>query len=252
VIGFDEMVSLLGLSHLLDRAPQNLSGGERQRVAMGRALLSQPRLLLMDEPLSALDRATRDEILPFLERLHETLAIPVLYVTHDMAEVERLADHVVLMAEGRVLAAGPLGEVQADTALPLARAREAAVTIEAVVAGFDAAYGLVQLAVAGGTFLAPARDGMAEGGAVRLRIGAGDVSIATEEPRATSILNVLAARILSARDIDGRERILLLGLGAEGDGAHLLARVTRRSWDGLGLAEGQRVFAQVKGVALAR
>jgi molybdate transport system ATP-binding protein len=252
VIGFEEVVRLLGLPHLLERAPQHLSGGERQRVAMGRALLSQPRLLLMDEPLSALDRATRNEILPFLERLHETLAIPVLYVTHDIAEVERLADHVVLMEAGRVIAAGPLAQIQSDMALPLARSREAAVTLEARVTGFDAAYGLATLVVDGATFFAPARGGMADGGALRLRIGAGDVSIATQEPRATSILNVVKARILSARDIDGCERILVLGLGTGSEGAQLLARVTRRSWDGLGLAEGQSVFAQVKGVALAR
>src|SRR5918912_425364 len=127
-IGFDEVTDLLGLSRLLDRSPRNLSGGERQRVAIGRALLSSPRLLLMDEPLSALDRPTKDEILPFLERLHDRLSLPVLYVSHDMAEIERLADHLVLMRAGRVVAAGPLGDLQSDPSLPLAAARDAAVS----------------------------------------------------------------------------------------------------------------------------
>ena len=118
---FDEIVDLLGLANLLDRAPQKLSGGERQRVAIGRALLSQPRLLLMDEPLSALDAETKSEILPFLERLHDRLALPVIYVTHDMREVERLADHLVLMERGRVIGAGPLGDIQAGRTARSAR-----------------------------------------------------------------------------------------------------------------------------------
>ena len=118
-IGFDEVVELLGITALLDRAPAKLSGGERQRVAIGRALLSQPKLLLMDEPLSALDRATKDEILPFLERLRDRLSLPIVYITHAIAEVERLADQIVLMDKGRVIGAGPLDELQSDPALPV-------------------------------------------------------------------------------------------------------------------------------------
>ena len=129
-IAFDEVVDLLGVTALLDRSPRNLSGGERQRVAIGRALLSQPKLLLMDEPLSALDRATKNEILPFLERLRDRLSLPIVYVTHDMSEVERLADQIVLMEKGRVLAAGPLADLQSDPSLPLAMARDAAVSLE--------------------------------------------------------------------------------------------------------------------------
>jgi molybdate transport system ATP-binding protein len=250
-IGFDETVELLGLSRLLDRAPQRLSGGERQRVAMGRALLSQPRLLLMDEPLSALDRETRDEILPFLEKLHETLAIPVLYVTHDISEVERLADHLVLLRAGKVVASGPLGDIQSDIDLPLARQREAAVSLDAVVVGHDAAYGLLDLDVEGGRFLVPGSAELGPGTHLRLRIGAGDVSVTLEEPRSTSILNVLPARIVSSRALGEREMVLLLALGPEGDGANLLARVTKRSWDQLKLADGLPVFAQIKSAALA-
>lgn len=251
VIGFDEVAGLLGLSPLMERAPQNLSGGERQRVAIGRALLSQPQLLLMDEPLSALDRQTRDEILPFLERLHETLAIPVLYVTHDIAEVERLADHLVLLRAGKVVASGPLGALQSDINLPLALQREAAVSLEAIVAGFDATYGLLELDVAGGRFLVPGPSDHVPGTGLRLRVGAGDVSIAREEPRSTSILNVLPARVVSSRAASDKEMILVLALGHGGGGAHLLARVTRRSWDLLDLADGADVFAQIKSAALA-
>lgn len=250
-IGFDETVELLGLRRLADRAPQRLSGGERQRVAIGRALLSQPRLLLMDEPLSALDRDSRDEILPFLERLHETLAIPVLYVTHDIAEAERLADHLVLLRGGRVIAAGSLPDLQSDIDLPLARQREAAVTLDAVVTAHDAAYGLLTLDVEGGRFVVPGPAELGPGTRLRLRVGAGDVSIALEAPRAVSILNVLPARIVSSRPLGEREMVLVLKLGPDGSGAHLLARVTRRSWDHLELAEGMQVFAQVKSAALA-
>ena len=143
-IRFDEVIELLGLAALLGRSPQNLSGGERQRVAIGRALLSQPKLLLMDEPLSALDRLTKDEVLPFLERLHETLSLPVIYVSHDMAEVERLADHLVLMEAGRVIASGPLTALQSDPTLPLMKARDAAVSLDAV-ADIRRSHGLVRL-----------------------------------------------------------------------------------------------------------
>ena len=149
-IVFDEVVELLGITRLLDRSPRNLSGGERQRVAIGRALLSQPKLLLMDEPLSALDRATKNEILPFLERLRDHLNLPVVYITHDIAEVERLADQMVLMEKGHVIGAGPLEELQSDPSLPLAAARDAAVSFDGVVQASDEAYGLVTLKIRGG------------------------------------------------------------------------------------------------------
>ena len=244
---WDEVVDLLGLARLLDRSPQRLSGGERQRVAIGRALLSRPRLLLMDEPLSALDRAARIEILDYLERLCAAIAVPILYVTHDMAEVERLARHLVLLREGRVLAAGPLGALQSDPTLPLARARDAAVSLDAVVTGYDATYGLASLAVSGGTVTVPA-PALAPGAARRL--DAGDVSLAREVPGRSTILNVLPARLRTALASAPHEVTAVLTLGEGEDGARILSRVTRRSWDALGLAEGQAVFAQVKAVAL--
>lgn len=250
-IGYDEVIDLFGLSRLLDRSPRNLSGGERQRVALGRALLSQPRLLLMDEPLSALDASAKDEILPYLERLHAQLALPVVYVTHDMREVERLADHLVLMEKGRVVAAGALADLQSDPALPFARLREAAVTLDAIVRGHDARYGLLELEVDGGRFLTPAPPA-ALGEHRRLRVTAGDVSLATAPPGPSSIVNILRAKILRASVTGEAEMIVVLGLGEDGAGARLLARVTRRSWETLGLAESMPVYAQVKSVALAR
>lgn len=249
-IAFDEVVEMFGIAPLLERAPANLSGGERQRVAIGRALLSQPSLLLMDEPLSALDRQTKDEILPFLERLHDTLSLPVLYVSHDMAEIERLADHLVLIDEGRVVASGPLAELQSDPALPLAAARDAAVGLDAVVDSWDEDYGLLSLTVEGATFRVPAVE-RRRGSRVRLRIAAGDVSLTRGQNPESTILNVLPARIVQTRR-NGNEMILVLGLGSDGTGARLLARVTRLSWERLKLSEGERVDAQVKSVALAR
>jgi molybdate transport system ATP-binding protein len=248
-IGFDEVIELLGLARLLDRSPHNLSGGERQRVAIGRALLSQPKLLLMDEPLSALDRSTKNEILPFLERLHARLSLPVFYISHDMSEIERLADHLVLMQHGHVVGAGPLQVLQSDPSLPLAAAREAAVSPDATVEGHDPGYGLLTLRVAGGRLLVPAPR-VADGTRQRLRIAASDVSIARAAPDASSILNVLPARIVSKSSLGPGEVLVVLSLGTDGRGAQLLARITLRSWDQLGLAEGMNVFAQVKGVSL--
>jgi molybdate transport system ATP-binding protein len=248
-IAFDEVTDLLGLAKLLERSPHNLSGGERQRVAIGRALLSQPKLLLMDEPLSALDRLTKDEILPFLERLHARLSLPVIYISHDMSEIERLADHLVLMQHGHVIGAGPLQALQSDPALPLAGAREAAISLDATVEDYDAIYGLLTLQVDGGRLQVPAPSAVI-GAHQRLRIAASDVSLARAAQHASSILNVLPGRIVGKSQLGLGEVIVVLALGADGRGARLLARITRRSWDQLGLAEAMDVFAQVKGVSL--
>ncbi len=249
-IAFDEVVELLGITALLDRSPARLSGGERQRVAIGRALLSQPKLLLMDEPLSALDRATKNEILPFLERLRDRLSLPIIYITHSIAEVERLADQIVLMHKGRVIGAGRLEEIESDPALPLALARDAAVTLDGVVQASDEAYGLVTLEVRGGSLTVPAPSAP-PGERRRIRIIAGDVSLAREAPKLSSILNVLPARVVSMKAVDANEIVAVLALGPDGLGARLLSRVTRKSWEALGLTQGMSVHAQVKAVALA-
>ena len=248
-IGFDEAVDLLGLARLLDRAPRHLSGGERQRVAIGRALLSQPKLLMMDEPLSALDRGTRDEILPFLERLHERVALPVIYVSHDSTEVERLADTLVLMEAGRVRAAGPLHRLQSDPTLPLATARDAVVSLDAEVDSFDRDYGLLTLVAGGARFIVPGLAGLPDARR-RLRIAAGDVSLSRQSPETSTILNSLPVRIMSVTPVGAHEMLAVLGAGPGDSGTRLLARVTRQSWDRLALAEGQAVFAQIKSVAL--
>jgi molybdate transport system ATP-binding protein len=249
-VSWDEVTDLLGLSSLLDRSPENLSGGERQRVAIGRALLSQPKLLLMDEPLAALDRMTKDEILPFLERLHERLSLPVIYVSHDIAEIERIADHLVLMKGGKVVAVGPLADLQSDPALPLLKTRDAAVSLDATIESYDPQYGLASLAVNGATLVIPAAGG-ATGERRRIRILAGDVSLALEPILSSTILNSLPVRIVSQTPVGEHEVVTVLALGSDGKGARILSRMTRRSWEHLGLHQGQLVHAQVKSVALA-
>jgi molybdate transport system ATP-binding protein len=254
VVAFDEVLDLLGLEKLLDRSPQNLSGGERQRVAIGRALLSQPKLLLMDEPLSALDRLTKDEILPFLERLHERLSLPVIYISHDMTELERLADHLILMRAGAVIAVGPLNALQSDPSLPLAVARDAAVSFNGTTIAYDANFGILTLQIDGGQLFVPSLP-TPTAERRRVRIAAGDVSLSLDRPKTSSILNVLPARIVSNAPVGQNEIIVVLALtptlpAGEG-GARLLARITRRSWEQLGLREGMPIFAQVKGVSLA-
>jgi molybdate transport system ATP-binding protein len=248
-IDFDEVVDLLGIRELLDRSPRNLSGGESQRVGVGRALLTQPKLLLMDEPLSALDRRTKAEILPFLEKLRDHFALPIVYVSHDVAEVERLADHVVLVETGHVVGAGPLAEVQSDPSSPLARSRDAAVSLKGVVVGFDAAYGLLDLAISGGRLFAPGPPARA-GEERRVHILASAVSLAHDAPGRSSILNALPAHIIAMKPFDSFEVVAAVALGEDGGGARLLSRMTRKSWDELGFAAGQRVYAQVKSVSL--
>lgn len=249
VIGFDEVAALLGLGHLLDRAPAQLSGGERHRVAIGRALLSQPRLLLMDEPLSGLDTLAKQEILPYLERLHGSLSIPVLYVSHDIAEVERLADHLVLMASGRVQTEGPLMELQADPRLALARMRQTSVALAATVEAYDGEYGITTLAVDGGHLMVPGRFGQA-GTTRRVLVAASDVSLSPQPPTDSSILNSLVCRIVEAERQDDLQMTVVLRLGLRGQGAGVLARITRKSWDRLNLGVGLQVYAQIKSVAL--
>src|SRR5215831_9330082 len=227
-IRFDEVVDLLSIGHLLDRATGALSGGERQRVALGRTLLAQPRLLLMDEPLAALDRMSKEDILPYFETLHASLSIPVLYVSHDISEVERLADHMVLLNAGRVMAAGSLNELLSDTRLPLARSREAATVLEARVGPYSAEDGLTALAVDGETLLVPRRAGK-EGSTDRIRIAAADVSLAVNRPSQTTILNILPVLVQQIEPLDEAQVNVLLTIGHQEGGQRLLARVTRRA-----------------------
>ncbi|MDP1996732.1 MAG: molybdenum ABC transporter ATP-binding protein [Gallionella sp.] len=246
-VPLEQAVEWLGLNKLIERdSTAGLSGGERQRVAIARALLTSPRLLLMDEPLSALDTASKREILPYLERLHDELQIPVIYVSHALDEVARLADQLVLMERGRVVASGALNEILARLDLPTAHLDDAGAVIEAKVAVHDEAYHLTRLDFSGGS-LWVSRMERAAGSPVRARVLARDVSIATAAPQGSSISNILAARIAGIQD-EGHDRVVLrLAVGGE---HMLLSRITRRSRDQLGLVPGMEVFAQVKSVAL--
>ncbi len=247
-IRFDDIVGLMGIERLLDRTTVDLSGGERQRVAIGRALLARPRLLLMDEPLAALDRRSKDEILPYLETLHEDLEIPILYVSHDLSEVERLADRLVLVDDGRVVASGELADVLTQTHLPIVQRPDAAVVLDARVLSFDEGYDLTELEVGGAALWAPGRIGEA-GSARRVRIAAADVSLASDRPSPTSILNVLAGRIERIDPIGAAQVNVLVTIGSD-ETTKLLARVSRKAQDTLGLAPRQPVFAQIKAVSL--
>ncbi len=246
-VPLDQVVSWLGLEHLIARGdPAQLSGGERQRVAIGRALLTSPRILLMDEPLSALDSASKQEILPYLERLHRELAIPVLYVSHAMEEVARLADHLVLLQQGKVIASGALHETLTRLDSPLAAFDDAGSVIEARVAQHDEPYHLTRLDFSGGS-LWVGKVNQALGMPVRARILARDVSLATHAPQGSSITNILTARITELRD-EGMDKVMVKL--CVGDSHTLLSRITRRSRDHLQLVAGMVVFAQVKSVAL--
>ena len=249
-IALDQVVDLLGIGALMARAPTTLSGGERQRVAIARALATGARLLLMDEPLAALDAARKAEVLPYLERLHRELQLPVVYVTHAMDEATRLADHLVMLDAGRVRAAGPVAEVMARPDLPLTRREDAGVVLNARVLSHDRAYGLMRVGFTGGELWVGESDA-AVGQAVRARVLARDVSVTRQAPQETSVLNVLPVRLLELQ-VDGHTALLSLapGEGAPGESGTLLARITRRSCEALALAPGDTLFAQVKGGAL--
>jgi len=246
---FSKIVELLGIGHLLDRKPDRLSGGERQRVAIARALLTQPRLLLMDEPLAALDLARKEEILPYLEQLHEELSIPLFYVSHAPDEVARLADHLVVLDAGRALATGPLTETLARLDLPAMSLRlgeDAGVVLDATVAEHDTQWHLARVEFPGGSLWV--RDaGHAIGRHVRVRILARDVSLALQPATGSSIVNSLPVHIAALGD-EAHPALCLVRLDA--GGVPLLARLTRRSAAALALAPGMEVWAQIKAVAL--
>jgi molybdate transport system ATP-binding protein len=246
-VKLEQVVAWLGLSRLLDRKdPAKLSGGERQRVAIGRALLTSPRIMLMDEPLSALDAESKQEILPYLELLHRELEMPVLYVSHALDEVARLADHLVLLERGRVIASGAIHQTLARLDLPTAHFDDAGSVIEATVAKHDEPYHLTQLDFMGGSLWVGKLD-QKIGAQVRARLLARDVSIATVIPRDTSITNILVGAISEIKD-DGPDKVMLrISIGGH---QTLLSRITRRSRDQLALSVGLTVFAQVKSVAL--
>jgi len=239
------VAEMLGIASLLERMPAGLSGGERQRVAIARALLSSPRLLLMDEPLAALDLRRKQEILPYLERLHDELAIPIVYVSHAPDEVARLADHLVLLDAGKVVASGPLTAILARMDLPAAFADDTGVVLDTVLAGHDDD-DMSRLHFGGGSlFVGRRREAL--GSRLRCRIHARDVSIALERPQRSSILNVLSGVVTATAATDTPGHVLVqLRVGE----AVLLARISERSRRELGIRPGLPVWVQVKAVAL--
>ncbi|WP_175857988.1 molybdenum ABC transporter ATP-binding protein [Burkholderia anthina] len=242
----DQVIELLGIEHLLDRKPDRLSGGERQRVGIARALAVRPRILLMDEPLAALDLQRKQEILPYLERLHEELAIPVLYVSHSPDEVARLADHLVVMDAGRVLANGPLAETLARLDLPIRLGEDVGAVLNVTVGAIDEAWHLARVDFPGGSLWT--RDhGVPVGRRVRVRVLARDVSLAQQHPGKTSIQNVLTGRVDAIAD-DEHPGLALVRVQV-GDSI-LIARLTKRAASVLGVSLGQDLWVQVKSVAL--
>lgn len=244
-ISLERAIDLLGIGPLLRRGPATLSGGERQRVAIARALAVSPRLLLLDEPLAAVDLERRQEILPWIETLHRELEIPIVHVSHSPEEVARLADHLVLMRAGRVAAAGDMHEIFTRLDLPLALDSDATSVIEATVSGHDEEYRLTRLDFAGGEFTIP-RQPLAVGSPVRLRLAARDVSLTLQRQSGTSILNILPAAVDEISLDDEAQVTVRLIAGS----VPILARITRKSAAELGLQPGMQVYAQAKSIAL--
>lgn len=248
VIEAAHVIELLGLRSLMQRLPDALSGGEKKRVAIGRALLAQPRLLLMDEPLASLDLLRREEVLRYVELLRDDLVIPIVYVSHSIAEITRLADTVVLLSDGRALAVGAVEDVMGRAELrPQTGRYEAGAVIDTRVADHDVQYGLTTLAFEGGALIVPNVEALI-GERVRVRIRARDVSLALARPSGLSIVNVLEGSVTAIADEGGPIVEVQLRVGD----ALLQARITRRSRVELGLAEGQRIYALIKAVSLDR
>jgi molybdate transport system ATP-binding protein len=244
----ERVVALLGLATLMDRHPATLSGGEKQRVAIGRALLASPRILLMDEPLASLDAARKSEILQYVELLRDELKLPIVYVSHVIEEVTRLADSLVVIADGKVLASGPVAELLSRPEVQADGARyEGGAVVEARVARHDEEFELSVLAFDGGELVVPNVDAL-PGEPVRARIRSRDVSLALERPSAVSIQNILEATVVSLGGEFGAIVDVHLLVGP----TPLVARVTRKAAAELGLAPGAKVFAMVKAVSIDR
>lgn len=248
-IGFDNVVELLGIGSLLKRATHRLSGGEKQRVAIARALLTSPKLLLMDEPLSALDHAAKQVILPYLESLHDEFAIPSLYVSHDPYEVARLADKIVLLEQGKVTAYDDAANLLTRLDQPLSGHRDASSILEGSVSSHDLTYHLTWIGMHGGRVAVTREELLPVGKRARVEIQARDVSLSLKAHSDTTIINMLPARVQDTSEISPSQLIVRLELD---DGQTLLSRITRRSAMAIGIQEGMRLYAQVKSVALIR
>ena len=244
---FERVVDLLGIRHLLKRRPMTLSGGEKQRVAIGRALLADPRLILMDEPLASLDSARKDEILPFIEELSSELGMPIIYVSHAMDEIIRLADTLVLISDGEIAAIGSVEELTSRLDLrPMTGRYEAGSVLHATVSHHNAEHGLTYLSFNNNTFRVPLLD-LSTGRELRIRIRARDVSIALSAPQDISILNVFPGTITEI-DEDGSTQVdVLIDIGAP-----IWARISRHSLSKLNLHPGKKAYVMIKAIAIGR
>ncbi|WP_440878512.1 molybdenum ABC transporter ATP-binding protein [Vibrio natriegens] len=244
----DSILQLLGINHLLNRYPSQLSGGEKQRVAIARALLTQPQLLLMDEPLSALDHARKEEFLPYLERLQRVWDLPIIYVTHSVQELTRLADHIVLFNQGNIIASGGAQQVMSDAQFSHLFGEEMGSVFDTVVKSRCEKYAMTELSCDDVTFYVPGETANT-GERQRCRILASDVGIALDEPVSTTVLNRLPAKIIEieSKSIQSGEALVVLELANQ---QRLLARVTVKSLHELDLQRDQRVWALIKAVAI--
>ena len=246
----ERIVELLGLEALLARSARALSGGEAQRVAIARALLRGPRVLLMDEPLASLDRRRKEDVLPFLDRLHAELSIPMLYVSHDLDEMCRLSDRLLVLHEGRVAAFGDVSSVLASTDPPVLPSAETSTMIETEIADHDTGDDITRLTFSGGEFLVAGQVGE-RGKGLRLRIKATDVSLCLERPSASSILNILPVQVVHVADgATDTPGMVLVRLRAGSD--HIVARITRRSCAAMRIAEGAELYAQIKSASIRK
>ena len=244
--GFDDVVDVLAIRSLLDYPPHNLSGGEKQRVALGRALLSAPRLLLMDEPLVALDIERKWEVLPFINRIQREFEIPIVYVSHSIEEILQIADSLVLVANGEISAEGPVAKILNRPELMRAAGDgNAGSVISVIVTDLDPAYGIAALGFPGGLFRVTAPD-LTVGESLRIRVRARDVSLAIEPPRNISVLNVFEGTIETVSAVQGSQVNVLVDIG----GTLISSQITTKSLDDLALRAGMKVFAMVKAVAI--
>ena len=245
---YQHVLNVLGIQHILTRYPNELSGGERQRIAIARALMIRPKMLLMDEPLASLDYARKQEVMPYLERLHQSIDIPIIYVSHSMDEVMRLADHALVLEQGKVVAQGNLNQVFSRIDLPLAQEEEVATVIQGLVKERDTKWHLSKIALSEQTvWLRDSGDEI--GQEVRIRILARDVSIVLSTCDDSSILNRIQVTIIDiAQDKDDAMALVRLSLADD----YILARLTRRSVEHLQLTKGKKVWAQIKSAAIVR
>lgn len=242
-----EVIDLLGVGDLLERSSVHLSGGEKQRVAIGRALLSEPDILLMDEPLSALDEENKQAILPYLERLSQQLSVPIIYVTHDRREVERLADQVVLLDQGRVTAQGTVHDVFNDAGSPFAQTVQARSLWQVPIAAHDDADDLTALDLGQGQCLWVPRLAKPVGASVRVVLAAKDVSLSMQRPEGSSLLNILPARVIG---LEGDTQSPVRVQARLQTGQPIFALITKRSRRQLALQVGDELYVQIKSVSL--